>query len=205
MQGRAMRLRRLAQLTAIFFSSVPALAWDSDTKFTAPFGGAPGALLMWWICSRRKDQPIGGWLLYFYIQLYASAVVSFLLIFPSLKNYNPAMWGDKTLYWLWLISVFPPQFLLLVQVVLGSIMLKQREWKWVQYLMLSLAMDLAFAVLSACIDNWHFPDNVFFNFFTIAYAVVWLLYFWNSVRVKAVFKTHDWQVTPKETTSAAIP
>jgi hypothetical protein len=204
MQTRVVRLRTLAQFTAIFLSSMPAFAWDSDTKSTAPLGGAPGALLMWWICSRRKDQPVGGWLLYFYIQLYVSAAVSVLFIFLSLKNYNPATWQNMTLYWLWVISVFPAQFLMIVQVVLGSIMLKQREWKWVQYLMLSLAMDFAFAVLSTCIDGWHFPDNVFFNFLTMAYAALWLPYFWRSVRVKAVFQTHDWNIAPKRQTLATV-
>lgn len=202
MQRRLVRLLSLARLTAIFLSSVPALALDSDTKSTAPFGGAPGALLMWWICSRRKDKPIGGWLLYFYIQLYASAAVSLLFIFPSVSNYNPASWHDMTLYWLWLISVLPGQVLLIVQVVLGSIMLRHREWKWVQYLMISFAMDLAFSALSTCIDSWHFPDNVYLNFLTIAYAAIWLLYLWRSVRVEAVFKTHDWQIAPKIPTVA---
>lgn len=198
------RLRILAQVTAIFVSSIPAYAADSDTKSTAPLGGIPGALLMWWICSRRKDQSIGGWLLYFYIQLYASAAVSLVVIYLSLKNYNPANWQDMTLYWLWVISVFPAQFLLILQVALGSIMLMQREWKWVQYLMLSLTMDLAFALLSMFIDGWHFPDNVYLNFLTIAYAALWLLYFCRSVRVKAVFKTHNWVIAPKGPTLATV-
>lgn len=205
MHRRIVRLGTLTQLTLILLSSVPTFAWDSDTKSTAPLGGLPGALLMWWICSRRKDQSIGGWLLYFYIQLYVSAAVGLLFIFLSLKNYNPAGWRDMTLYWLWFISVFPAQLLLIVQVILGSIMLKQRQWKWVQYLMLSLAMDLAFAVLSICIDSWHFPDNVFLNFLTIAYAALWLPYFWRSVRVEAVFKTHNWKIAPPSPTSATVP
>jgi len=94
--------------------------------------------------------------------------------------------------------------LLIVQVILGSIMLKQRQWKWVQYLMLSLGMDLAFAVLSTCIDSWHFPDNIFFNFLTIVYAALWLPYFWRSVRVEAVFKTHNWKIAPTSPTSATV-
>jgi hypothetical protein len=201
---RREQLRTLGQLTAVFLSSIPAFAWDSEAKSTTPFGGAPGALLMWWICSRRKEQPIGGWLLYFYIQLYVSAAVSLVFIALSVKNYNPDIWHSMTLYWLWVISVLPAQFLMIVQVVLGSIMLKRREWKWVQYLKLAFGLDFAFALLSTCIDNWHFADNVFFNFVTIAYSIAWLLYFWRSTRVKAVFYTHDWKIIPKIPTEAAV-
>ena len=205
MRRCTLRMQALGQLALIFLASVPAFGLDSDTKSTAPLGGAPGALFMWWICSRRKDQPIGGWLLYFYIQLYMSAAVSVLFALLSLKNYNPATWQNMTLYWLWVISVFPAQLLLIVQVVLGSIMLKQRQWKWVQYLMLLFAMDFAFAILSTFIDGWHFPDNVVFNYLAMAYSILWLPYFWRSVRVKAVFQTHDWRIAPKDSTLAVAP
>src|ERR1700721_2626524 len=109
MNRQILRLRTLSQLAAILTFSILALALDSETKPAAPLGGAPGALLMWWICSRRKDQPVGGVLLYFYIQLYVSFAVGLVLIALSVKNYNPAIWQSMTLYWLWLISVLPAQ------------------------------------------------------------------------------------------------
>jgi hypothetical protein len=186
----------LTQLGILFLLSGPALALVSDNKTQAPLGSAPGALLMWWICSRRKDKPIGGWLLYFYIQLYVGAAVGIVFMFLSLKNYNPATWQSMPLYWLFLISVLPGQLLLAAQVVVASVLLKKRQWEWVGYVQLLFALDLAFGLLAVLIDQWYFHDNVAFDLLTLAYATIWVLYFWKSVRVRSVFKTKDWKVVP---------
>lgn len=186
----------LTQLALLLLLSGSALALVSDNKNQAPLGGAPGALLMWWICSRRKEKPIGGWLLYFYIQLYVGGAVGIIFMLLSLKNYNPATWQSMPLYWLFLISGLPGQLLLVAQVVVASVLLKKRQWRWVEYMQLLFALDLAFGLLAVLIDHWHFQDNVAFNFLTLAYASIWLLYFWKSVRVRSVFKTKDWKAVP---------
>jgi len=193
----------LAQLGALFLLSGPALAVVSDNKTQAPLGGAPGVLFMWWICSRRKDKPIGGWLLYFYIQLYVGGVIGIIFMLLSVKNYSPAVWQSTPLYWLFIISALPAQALLVAQVVIGSVLLKSRQWRWVEYLQLLFTLDLAFGLLAMLIDQWHFPDNLVFDFFTITYASIWLLYFWKSVRVRSVFKTKDWKITPAP--AATVP
>ncbi len=181
-------------IVVLAISSLPLLAWAADTKTQTPGAGLPGALLMWWICSRRKEQPIGGWLLYFYINLYVGGAVGLALIALSLKNYVPAAGVSPSLYWLWVIAVAPSQVLLIAQVVIGSILLKKREWKWVNYLRLAFALDVAFALLAIFIDQAHFEDNLIFDFLVLGVSTIWLLYFWRSVRVRRVFKTRDWSV-----------
>jgi hypothetical protein len=61
---------------------------------------------------------------------------------------------------------------------------------------LLFALDLAFGLLAVLIDQWYFHDNVAFDLLTHAYAAIWVLYFWKSVRVRSVFKTKDWKVVP---------
>src|SRR6266446_656205 len=69
----------------------------------------PGALIIGLTCWLARKKPIGGWLLFFFIQLYLGLAFSILLLVTvSLKNYNPALWPSTDLYLLFLLSSAPP-------------------------------------------------------------------------------------------------
>lgn len=191
-QEGKMRTHAVWGVSSLVVLFSPLLVLAADTKTTAPLGGVLGALVVWWICSRRKEQPIGGWLLCFYIQLYVNAAVGIISIAASLKGYNPATWNSSPLYWLWVIAVAPRQTLFIAEVVIGSILVKKREWNWINYLKLVFGLNAAFAILAVWVDEAHFQSDLRFAFGNLGYSIIWLLYFWLSSRVRAVFKTKQW-------------
>ncbi len=173
-----------------------ALLADSTQQSRAPVTGIPGVIVMWLICSKQKDKPIGGWLLYYYIQLYVGTLVSLVLVCFSIKNYDPSEWRNIPLYWLFLISVIPSVLMLLLNVVVSSVLLKKRQWEWVLYLRLILALEVGFAILGLAIDTVHFPDNLVFDVWSGFVSLIWLVYFVRSTRVVSVFNTHNWHTAP---------
>jgi len=50
---------------------------SSTNTYTPTF---PGGLIAWWICSRRKREQLGGWLLFYYWQLYGGALMSVIFL-----------------------------------------------------------------------------------------------------------------------------
>jgi len=171
------------------------LQTSSESRPPVP-GAGLGALIMWYICNKRKRDPIGGWLLYFYIQLYLGAIFSIVIFGVSLENYVPSLWEDKTLYLLFLMTTLPVQIILMAQVAVASILLKRREWRYVGILKLILVVDILVTLFAAGIDVFYFPENLAFDFLSLIWPAVWLPYFLRSTRVRHVFQTHDFHTSP---------
>ena len=184
-------------ILALFIATIalePPLLAQSSSSNPAPAvpGGFIGALIMWWICSRRRHQAIGGWLLYFFIQLYISLGVTILLFIAGFENYRPSAWEGSGLYPLFILSTVPGLLLVPVQVTFGTFVLNRRDWKWVQRLKVVLLIDLVFVLIALAIDSYYFSDNVFFDVYSLIWPSIWLPYFTKSKRVQRVFKTKDW-------------
>ena len=59
-----------------------------------PFTGIPITwLILWVICYNRRLQEIGGWLLFYYIQLYMGIGATLLLLPFTIDNLLPSRWG----------------------------------------------------------------------------------------------------------------
>src|SRR5207253_8049083 len=91
----------------------------SDSNKSSPtssLGSLIGVLIVWYICSSRRKKEIGGWLLYFYIQLYVGVIVTVAIGLFSFRNYIPSTWAtNPSLYPLFLLSTLPTLMLLPVQ------------------------------------------------------------------------------------------
>ena len=96
--------------------------------------GPPGVIVVAIICYLARKGPIGGWLLYYYISLYAGVAVSLLLLATTLQNYSPERWQSTELYALAIASTTLDQLILITQAVVATILLKWREWKWLKVL-----------------------------------------------------------------------
>lgn len=181
-----------------FASVAPAAAQNGSQTSSAPVPGL-GGLIVWYICAKRKAQEIGGWLLYFYIQLYVGVIITLLIGLASFENYLPSTWVEnRSLYPLFLLSVVPGLLILPIQLVAAERLRRSRDARWVRILRTVLWVELAAAALGAVIDSAEFPDNLASDVLAVVWPSIWLPYFYISKRVRKVFVTKDWiQVAPE--------
>lgn len=192
-----MKLKMKHIATSLFFLlSQTSLALAQSDTSTAPKGGAgvAGTVIMYLICNSNKRRAIGGWLLYYYIQLYAGVLISLAFVLEGLKNFNPDLWSDKSLYSLYLLSTVPAYIATLTEVIVGSMLLRirLRNTSTLDWLRAVLLISFMFAAISLIIDFLHWPDSVTLDLFPLFASILWFLYFTKSRRVALVFKQANW-------------
>ena len=178
-------------------ASLPLLAADS-TQSTPSFPGAGiGALVMWYVCSSRKQKEIGGWLLYYYIQLYLGVLVSIVVFAASWSAYLPGTWSAAPeLYPMFLVSTVPGLLVLPAQLVAAELLRMSRDARWIRVLRYVLWADLLLACLATAVDMKYFPNDLVFDVLGLIWPIVWLPYFYVSSRVNRVFRLKDWLPAP---------
>jgi len=180
----------------LFLGSLLALAQsaDSTTQKTAPGAGIVGILIAYWICNSRKRRPIGGWLLYYYMQLFGGALISFSWLFGMLENFNSELWDNPALYTLYLISTIPAYIVTLGEVTVGSMLLSHRfrNPQTVNWLRIVFVVSFVFGLIALLIDSAHWPESIAFDLLPVVGSILWFLYFTRSKRVQLVFKERNW-------------
>jgi hypothetical protein len=166
-------------------------AGSGGSQYSPTF--SPGYLLACWICNGRKRNQIGGWLLYFYWQLYAGLVMSALFFAGNIQSYIPENFASGSTFALFLASTLPGLLLLVVKCVVATLLLQARSWDMLKLLRWLMLADLSADVLAAAIDGAYFPDNVALTFLSLVSDLIWLIYLFRSIRVRHVFLTHDWE------------
>jgi hypothetical protein len=188
-----MRTLRVLILPVLLLASPPLYAAADGPSSPLP-GAGLGGLVMWYVCAKRRRQEIGGWLLFYYIQLYVGVIISLgLTMFFGWRNFVPSAWsGSTALYLLSLLATVPGLLILPIQMVIAERLRRSRTYHFLHLLRLVLWCDLAAVILSGFIDlNW-FPSNLVLDGLALLWPVVWLPYFYRSKRVKRVFETKDW-------------
>ncbi len=163
----------------------------SSNQYTPTF---PGGIIAWIVCNARKRQEFGGWLLFYYWQLYSGVFLSVILFTIAFQSYVPENFDNHTRYRWFLISAVPSLILFALQVAVATFLISVRTWDLLRLLRRLIVAALAAASIATAIDIKYFPDNVAFNFLTIVPGILWLAYFFKSRRVRHVFKSHDWEV-----------
>jgi len=181
---------------------IPGGTWasvlSSSTQTPVPSVGL-GWIIAWIVCANRKKYDIGGWLLSYYWQIYSGVVVSVALVFGmSIQNFLPEYFGSTQRYLLFLVSAAPSLVLLGVQCVIATFLLNARRWDLLVLLRYAIGATLAAELIGFGIDLFYFHDelSLFLDVYSIIPTFVWFLYFIRSVRVRKVFKTHDWETAP---------
>ncbi len=155
---------------------------------------APGGLIAWYFCNNRKRNPIGGWLLFFYWQLYTSSVLSFILILGNIQSYVPENFDDTKLYVLFLISTLPGLLLYALKFAVGTFLYSARTPEMLTLMRRVMITEMIVDIVGAWIDAGFFPDNLPLTILTLIQNSIWLTYFYKSSRVKHVFQAQDWEV-----------
>ncbi len=168
---------------------------DSGSQSSPPPVSGCGGLILLYICSKRKEQEIGGWLLYYYIQLYLGLFVTVAMFAASFDNYRPDSWsGAPELYPWFLASTLPLLLLTPAELVVAEKLRRSRDPRFLKWLRAVLWAGLAVALLGGAIDMAKFPSNLLLDVIPLVWPLIWLPYFHRSTRVKKVFITKDWFV-----------
>lgn len=154
----------------------------------------PGSIVAWIVCNARKRNPIGGWLLFFYWQLYGGMFVAGVFFTMNIQSYVPENFESQTRFTMFLLSAAPGLLLLLTQAVIATIALGVQTRDMLTLLRGVLFAEVIAALLAVAIDAAQFPDNLVFSILTLTQSLLWLSYFLKSARVRHVFSQGDWEV-----------
>jgi hypothetical protein len=168
-----------------------AASGQSGSQYTPTF---PGGLIAWLVCNGRKRNQIGGWLLFFFWQLYSGLIISAVLFAANIQSYVPENFTTTQQYALFILSTIPVFTIFLVQLAVGTVLLSARTWDVLKLLRWLIGAEVVASSVSTIIDANYFPDNVGLNFLTLIPQILWLAYFFRSARVKHVFQIHDWEI-----------
>jgi hypothetical protein len=167
-----------------------------DPVVSIPVGGV-GILLVlivWYICASRRKKEIGGWLLYYYIQLYIGAIITVLATVDSFDDFLPKTWIDKPdLYPFFLLTTVPALLLLCAQLVASEKLRVSRNYIYVPILRYILFANIVYSLIAMAINNRYFEgSSAAFTMPSMIWPIIWIPYFYFSKRVMSVFKNRDW-------------
>jgi len=141
--------------------------------------------------SRRR--PIGGWVLYFYLQLYLSVLLSLIFLPDVAKNLSPVGWDTPQRYFMFIGSTVPLTVAEWFEVFAASRLLYEKNAANLLTLRIAIGIVLVCAALAAGIDIEYFNSTPVSDIMTLIVAFIWSLYFSISERVQQVFVMHTFQ------------
>jgi len=141
-----------------------------------------------YIAYLTRRRAIGGWLLYYYLQLSGNILITVLLITTIAGNLQPTGWEDKALYTLFVLSVVPALLLKALEAIFATRLLfkSQRNEKNVKIVRYILLTSVIIDAISLAIDYYHFHDNLPLSIMALIFSFIWCLYFFLSYRVEYV-------------------
>jgi hypothetical protein len=154
----------------------------------------PGGIVAWIICNGRKRNPIGGWLLFYYWQLWSGLVVSAVFFALNIQSYVPENFDNGKLFAIFLAASVPTLLVLLVQAVVATMLLSFRTADMLRLLRWTLAASVVAFASGIAIDAKYYPENAVFLTLGLIQETLWMFYFFKSARVRHVFDRHDWDV-----------
>ncbi len=194
MNRRAISIFQVASVVVL--AAIPALAASSSPSYM-PGLVALGPLWMYWLCNSQKHKAIGGWLLYFYIQIFVGVPLVFgVFLITAVPHLQASRWHDQTAFALFMLKSILPLVMFMAEATMATILLKKREGMMVNLLRGLFVADLLSAVFCVAINWMYWPSTAVRSMAGLLWPVLWLGYFSYSKRVERVFKTHDWESVP---------
>jgi hypothetical protein len=172
----------LVLVVSMFPFPAYAASMNSSVTYGAPLAIALGVAYI----TRRMS--IGGWLFYYYLQLYCNVLITVLLSFVMIDILQPTGWKDKTLCTLFVLSVVPVFLVKAIEAIFATRLLvkSQRNEKNVKVVHYILLASVIICAASVAINYYHFRDNVPFSIYALITSSIWCLYFFLSYRVNYV-------------------
>src|SRR4029078_6749233 len=130
---------------------------------------------------KRKAEEIGGWLLYYYIQIYIGLLATVAIFAVSLENYKPSSWSAApSLYPWFLLSAVPGILVVPAQVTVAELLRRSRSQRFLRWLRVGLWIDAACARLAIAIDLTYCRESLLLDVLPVIWVTVWLPYFYVS-------------------------
>lgn len=188
-----------------WLTATEALAAASGTPAQNPVGG--GLFVAWAIAYLTRKRAIGGWLLYFYIQLYMSLLISLLFIPKIISNLNPTEWDGAMRYVLFILSTVPVLLAEGLEAFAATKLLFVRNEGNLRFLRKVLSVLLATSAVSFAIDITYFSEEsaMVFDLITLVFAGIWYAYFAKARRVQLVFVDKAWHYVDDSTKLPRTP
>lgn len=165
-------------------------ASSSPQSPTSSFFGV-GLLLVY--LTRRRE--IGGWLFYYYLQLYMSLAMTVLFTAMSIQNVAPSRWDRTDLYAWFLLSWALPILAQCIEVVAATYLLIRKSEQNLNLLRKGILALLITTGIALAIDIKFFSDDpsaAAMDGMVLVFSCIWLAYFYQSVRVRRVFIERNW-------------
>jgi hypothetical protein len=135
-----------------------------------------------------RTAPIGGWLMFFYLQTYAGIAFYIVAVGILFVQYPFLSSGSDALFLFG--SVLHLIALLLVGGV-ATVALFGRKWFWVRNLQFALGVAIVLSLVSISVAAFQAPALVKARVVRFLYYGIWIAYFSQSARVRRVFIAHD--------------
>jgi hypothetical protein len=147
-----------------------------------------------YVTRRRR---IGGWLLYFYVQLYSSALMQLVFLPRALADFRPSHWDDASLYVWYIVSASAQILAQLAVVVLATTLLARRTQLNVQRTTWATGAQAGAASLALALNLSVFHDTVAATLsgLVLVFSSIWCAYFLRSLRVRRVFIEQNWDTS----------
>ena len=168
-----------------------ALAASNNSQYTPTF---PGGIIAWIVCNARKRSEIGGWLLFFFWQVYSGIIVTTLFFTINFQAYIPENFSRQPAIYYWFLATAVPVIVIFVlQAAVGTMLIAVRTWDMLRLLRGLIAAQVVASLVAVVIEAKYFPEDLpLAIMMTLIPETLWLFYFYASRRVKHVFETHDW-------------
>jgi hypothetical protein len=183
------------------FAAASFLLQGSTPAVPAPFGFIGIVAVVW--CISRRNENIGGWLMFFYYQIYASIALFLFSALGSAEKFAPSEWRETSNYLVFLASVLPRYAAFLLVGATATVLVSKKTHAWVIYLRIALGAAIGLMALPLLLDALYFQDALIWNLLRVVMLGAWLIYFFVSERVKRVFPQP--QPSPQMSTPSTVP
>ena len=152
--------------------------------------GSALALACGLIAIVRRKRAIGGWLFYFFCQVFIG--LALLAVSTHWKYYLPREWSDPLRYFLFTLSSLSRMVLLAAVAIICIVLAETRHAQWITALQYALAAYAFSTVLKILVDIYSFPGAASRDAMSLGFPLVWMAYFSVSERVRKVFREKTW-------------
>jgi hypothetical protein len=148
------------------------------------FGGVVG-IACGIVAILLRKRAIGGWLFYFFCQVLLG--LALVAATTHWQYYSASEWDTPVRYFLFVISNLSRSVLLALIGAICILLADTRAWHWVITLQYSLAGYALLTVLKLPVDIYCFPSATMRDALSLAFPLVWMVYFAVSARVRRAF------------------